>query len=303
MNNLSLQSLGIGILTCKGWDEYKTCDLAIINELNKRHIQAEHVVWNDPSVNWSKYQVILVLSTWDYFQSAEIFNYFLKTLNQIKNKGILIINPLSTIEWNGKKTYLKELALKGIPILDTLWLSKNQMNGMVDLIQEKGWKNCVIKPVISGGGLNLKRFILDDAPEIIAKCLELDIDEWMLQPFAEEIIDHGELSFIFLKKKYSHAVIKKPAKGNFLVQHIHEGSVFPINPESHVIEQVKKILNRTSREFLFARVDGILRNHQFVVMEIEMIEPYLYYEHCEKSEVFLETFVQYFLDWHNICIQ
>lgn len=282
----------VGILTCHGFDLYKNFDKKIIDNLIALGITTEHVVWDDPSVYWRDFKIILVRSTWDYFQKEEKLKNFLSVLTKINNLGISIINSLELIKWNCKKTYLKDLKEIGIPVIDTLWLNKNQLNDMKLLIAEKKWAHCVVKPVLSGGGKHTINFTSDKSKEIAKECLLLNEEEWMVQPFVEEIIKEGEYSFIFLEKEFSHCVLKKPGEGNFIASPLHGGSIHSFNPSPGMLEQAKKILDLMPFSFLYVRMDAISRNDKLVVMEIEMIEPYLFDEYTEN---FIGKFNKHFV--------
>ena len=105
----------------------------------------------------------------------------------------------------------------------------------------------------------------------------------MIQSFAEEITSEGEHSFIFVGTECTHAILKKPKKGNFLVQPFHGGtytdSKLFTNPE--MMSQANNIISKINREFIFARLDTIARNNKLMVSEIEMIEPLLFHENVE----------------------
>src|ERR1700733_8412605 len=102
------------------------------------------------------------------------------------------------------------MAGKGLPTLDSLWLPKNSLEKLEILIKEKGWQKCIIKPTLSGGGLHTHFFLANEVKNIIQMCSEIAVEEWLVQPFAEEIISEGEQSFIFVRDEYMHAVLKRP---------------------------------------------------------------------------------------------
>lgn len=206
--------------------------------------------------------------------------------------GVLLLNPLETVVWNSNKLYLKELALKGVPVIETLWIDQQELPNLKHLMNAKGWSNCVLKPVVSSGGMHTKRFNIDEANSVSEEFYLLDVNLWMLQQFAKEIIDDGERSFIFIEKQFSHCVLKKPAKGNFLVNEFHGGSQLRENPPAWMTEQAAKILEATGKEALFARVDTVCRNGILHVMEVEKVEPRLY---TEYTEGFAERFATAFL--------
>ena len=83
------------------------------------------------------------------FETSKKCEKFLKLLEEINKHQIKLVNPIETIEWNYKKTYLRDLEKIGVPIIDTLWVKKNQLGTVASLIKKKEWEKMVIKPVIS----------------------------------------------------------------------------------------------------------------------------------------------------------
>lgn len=276
----TVKILPIGILTCTGLEEYKKADHALIALWNAQKVPAEQVIWNQPTKDWKQYRAIIVLSTWDYFRGN--LKKFLKVLQEIHSAGVPLFNSLETIEWNCTKNYLKELREKGISIIETIWLSKSDLPNIAKLAKEKKWKEYILKPTVSAGGFSTHRIKEGDAFDaIIDKCKDIDSD-WMLQPFMEEIIKQGEWSFIFIGGEYSHAVLKKPTAGNFLVQPFNGGWIDNKLPEPWMIAQAHDIVKATKQDTLCARIDAIYQGTKCLVMEIEMIEPDLYSQYNKE---------------------
>ena len=75
---------------------------------------------------------------------------------------------------------------------------------------------------------------------------------------------------------YSHAVLKKPASGDFRVQEELGGHAEPLQPSRAVIDQARHALTFVEGPLLYARVDGVERDGQFLLMELEVNEPVLY---------------------------
>ena len=112
--------------------------------------------------------------------------------------------------------------------------------------------------------------------------------ELLLQEFMPEIQTLGETSFIFFNKKFSHAVNKKPVDGDFRVQSLFGGKYNLVQPSQELINKAQKIADTFPENLLYARVDGILIENELYLMEIECIEPDLYFNLSENA---LERFV------------
>jgi glutathione synthase/RimK-type ligase-like ATP-grasp enzyme len=118
-------------------------------------------------------------------------------------------------------------------------------------------------------------------------------NELLLQEFKPEIATEGETSFIFFNKKFSHAVNKKPAAGDFRIQVQFGGKYNAVTPSPALIQQAQTIVNNFTNQLLYARVDGIIINNQIQLMEVECIEPDLYFNYSEGSH---QRFINAILD-------
>lgn len=281
----------VALLTCHKFPEYEYREDGhlLIAALKEEQIDAHHVIWDSPEENWSVYAAVVIVSTWDYFEGK--LDLFLRTIKQIESCHVPVYNSSSIVGWNSCKTYLRTLQEKGVAIVDSLWLSPEELIDLPEMLLEKGWTECVIKPVVSAGGYNTFRFNRSNM-DLIQQYFKDYPCGLVVQPFMEEIINEGEWSFVFISGKYRHCVLKQPASGNFLVQDIHGGTVTPKNPPAWMIEQAKKVLEVMNFPYLHARVDMVRQNEEklivnegkLFVMEVEMIEPNLFLKFFKGSE-------------------
>jgi glutathione synthase/RimK-type ligase-like ATP-grasp enzyme len=98
----------------------------------------------------------------------------------------------------------------------------------------------------------------------------------MIQPFLKEIEDEGEWSLLFFNGQYSHSLLKKAKSGDFRVQHYLGGSIHPQSPSEEQIAVAKQYVTLFAKCCLYARVDGVYVNGAFNLMELELIEPFLF---------------------------
>ncbi|UPT73268.1 MAG: hypothetical protein M0D55_15465 [Elusimicrobiota bacterium] len=98
----------------------------------------------------------------------------------------------------------------------------------------------------------------------------------MIQPYLAEIAAEGEWSFVFLGGKFSHAVLKTPKGGDFRVQEEHGGRTTAAVAPAALIAQAREAARLSPGPQLYARVDGVRRGSELVVVEVELIEPSLY---------------------------
>ena len=92
-------------------------ELAVL-PLARRGIKVDTVPWDRPGVDWRQYALVVVRSPWDYPHHAE---RFLGVLEDIERLGVRLENGSEIARWNLQKTYLRDLAARGIEIVPTFW--------------------------------------------------------------------------------------------------------------------------------------------------------------------------------------
>jgi len=244
---------------------------SILKELGISH---EIVSWSDPEADWSKFTTLLIKSTWDYF---DFYPEFLNWIQKIKNLGIPVLNDLETILWNSAKNYLLEIEEKGFPVISGLILKKGEeidANQISQKIKSDIW---VVKPLVSGGAKNTLKIQASDWESYVDQVRDLVKEEdFLVQPFIQEVQSVGEYSLIFFNQKFSHAVLKTPAKADFRVQHYFGGTTQTIDPSTDMLKSCQALVDEFASGSLYARVDGVEIAGVFHLMELELIEPYLF---------------------------
>lgn len=279
----------IGILTCAQLPELLPSDKQLIPLFSKENIEAKAVVWDDETVDWTQFDYLIFRNTWDYYQKEIAFNLW---LDRIELLSIKTFNPISVIQKNKHKFYLKELEKEGITILPTIFLEKNSILNLDDVLPES-WQKIVIKPAFSAGSYLTK---LIDRSEIASIQKEFKehfaTKDFLLQEYRSEIKELGETSLIFFNGKFSHAVNKKPVENDFRVQIQYGGIYTLIQPNEDVLHQAELVLSNFPEKLLYARVDGIIIENKLHLMEIELLEPDLYFDLAEGArERFVESFL------------
>jgi glutathione synthase/RimK-type ligase-like ATP-grasp enzyme len=275
----------IALLTCEKLPDLTPQDRPLIAELAKYGITATAVIWDDPSINWSDFDYLVFRNTWDYFEKETEFNLW---LDQIEKLGIKTLNPIAIIKQNKHKFYLRVMEQQGVKILPTLFIDKATDLNLKELMPSH-WNKAVIKPAFSAGSYLTEVFEAADTEKINTQYKAIASDkDLLLQLFMPEIQTVGETSFIFFNKKFSHAVNKKPIPGDFRIQ-VQFGGIYRLtHPDAELISKAQKIVDTFTGKLLYARVDGIVIDNELHLMEVECIEPDLYFNLSEGS---LERFV------------
>jgi glutathione synthase/RimK-type ligase-like ATP-grasp enzyme len=280
----------IAILTCQKLPDLTKNDQLLIPALAKVTITATAVIWDDKTVDWTNFDYLIFRNTWDYFEKEAEFNLWLEHIEQL---GIKTLNPIAIIKKNKHKFYLREMEKQGIKILPTIFIDKTDQLDL-DKSMPSHWKKAVIKPAFSAGSYQTEVFESIDIQKINTCYKEVASEkELLLQEFMPEIQTLGETSIIFFNKKFSHAVNKKPITGDFRIQVQFGGQYTLVQPSAELVEKAQQIVNTFDGELLYARVDGIVINNELHLMEVECIEPDLYFNLSEGS---LERFVSAIVD-------
>jgi glutathione synthase/RimK-type ligase-like ATP-grasp enzyme len=231
----------------------------------------EAISWRTPSYDWSTYDAVVIRSTWDYIEDPETF---LAVLAEIERVGTPLFNALDLVRWNIRKTYLRDLAQRGVPVAPTIWRERLAPGELPALIEEVGTDEIVLKPVV---GLNAHGVFRANArsTELSAHYAER---EFMAQPFLSHVITEGEFSLFYFNGKLSHTILKTPRAGDFRVQEEHGGVIRANQAEGELREAGDTALRALDAVPLYARADFVRANHGdgFWLIELELIEPSLY---------------------------
>lgn len=270
----------IALLTCQSLPNLTVSDQLLIPALAKKNIVASAVIWDDKSINWLDFDYLIFRNTWDYYEKQLEFDNW---LFEIEKLGIKTLNSIEIINQNKHKFYLKDIEKKGIKIIPTVFIDKTQNLNLRNIIP-KNWSKAVIKPAYSGGSYQTKLFDISEIENINNQYLSIAAEkELLLQEFIPEIKTLGETSFIFFNKKFSHAVNKKLVNDDFRIQEQFGGIYTLINEYPEIVNKAQKIVNTFSEKLLYARVDGIIIENELHLMEIECLEPDLYFNLAENS--------------------
>ena len=246
-------------------------DQPLVPALERAGVRAEAAVWSDPSIEWESYDAVVIRSCWDYhLRVAEFFTW----LDRLESGDVRVWNPPALVRWNADKRYLLDLARRGVPTIPTMIALRGRPRDVEAIVHAEGWRRVVVKPALSASGYETQRLTspFDDAArETIARVAGLS--HVLVQPFVEEIPRDGELSFTFIDGRFSHAAIKRARSGEFRVQTEHGGSVETITADPNLVEQAGRVLAALDEVPLYARVDGVVRESDLLLMELELIEP------------------------------
>ena len=264
----------IALATCNEFPDLNDDDRLLLPAFAELGLEAAPALWNDPAMDWESFESVIIRSTWDYIERFAEFDAW---LDRLKARGIRVWNPVATVRENLNKNYLRRFASCGTPTLPTLWLARGERDPVRRILAESDWKEIVVKPAISAGSFRTYRWQREEVAERGRELAEILADcDALVQPCMREFFDPGEWSFLFFGGCFSHALRKRPKPGDFRVQYIHGGSQERVEPGAALLREVEAITKQIPDAHLFARIDGIVHQDKFLVVEIELVEPHFF---------------------------
>jgi len=256
----------LALVTYRGCPELTDDDRLLIPVLRDLGVDARPIMWDDPDADWNSFDQVVLRSCWDYHLRPSEFLAWIETLER---RGVALQNPAPLVRWNADKRYLRQLEARGIVIPGTYWLEEGQRVSVVDVLERYCWDGAVLKPTVSATAYKTRLISAKEADEIVQ-------GPAMVQEFVPEVQTLGEWSLIFLGGEFSHSVRKFPAAGDFRVQTQFGGVVQAAVADSRLVAKAAAVLGTIDGPTLYARVDGLDRDGEFVLMELELIEPVLF---------------------------
>jgi glutathione synthase/RimK-type ligase-like ATP-grasp enzyme len=247
--------------------------------------EVQVVPWTRPPVGWDAYDAVVIRSTWDYPAHPEAF---LATLADIERAGTPLFNPLSLVRWNVRKTYLRDLAARGVPVVPTVFREGLEPGGLAGLMDEVGGDEIVVKPVVGANAHGAARIRRGSIGEQAAALEESFAGRALIaQPFVPAVVSEGEFSLFYFDGEYSHTVLKTPRPADFRVQEEHGGFVRPADADDALRHTGGRVLRALGEAPLYARVDLVRTpdGSGFWLMELELIEPSLYFRMDPQAPV------------------
>lgn len=269
--------------TCRAMPAFQPDDQLIADALLGLGCTVKPAPWNGPCEPFAEADLVVVRSTWDYFEQPLAFAAWLQQLKGVRG---VVCNQPDLMLWNCNKTYLLDLAERGAPLPPTR-LCRPDAAELQQAMSELGLREAIVKPVIGAGasGLTILRSEDPASFERAAAALKHQglVHQGLVQPLLAEIRTHGETSCTFFAGEFSHAVIKHPGADSILVQSEHGGRSERVALTPAQLTVARAMLDLLPEPAVFARVDMIFGDHAPMLMEIEVIEPELFVRHEAKA--------------------
>lgn len=266
------------IATCSEYPHPTPNLEALISALRSMGMEADYLPWKTtPLEMFAATEAVLPLCCWDYYDDPQ---RFLDWIEALEARGARLINSPELLRWNFRKTYLLELAAAGLAVPRTFHLPDANYEAIEQRMEENGWRTAVLKPVSSQGGHGIRKLLWEERSRW---SIDSGQDEALLQEFQEDGGALGETTFTFIDGYFSHAVRRVLKAGEWRANPQYGITYERIEPDRATIEAARRYLDVLSDTPLYARVDGLVRADGFMLMELELIDPYLYCEFAPGS--------------------
>jgi len=243
--------------------------------------------WDRPH-DWSRFDIALLRSTWDYPQRLqEFFGWADEVSRQSR-----LLNPLPVVRWSSDKHYLGDLAGKGVPTVRTKFVEPGERpdSRIAELLNPPDVAEFVVKPAIGAGSRDAQRFGREEQEEAARHARRM-LDEQrsvLLQPYLSRVDDYGETALIFFEGRFSHAIRKGPLlkrKEGPTTELFARETITARVPDAAELGVASRALRAMPFDTpLYARVDLIRdENGEPVVLELELIEPSLFFPFAAGS--------------------
>lgn len=268
----------VALATCAALPDLDDDERLSLAPLRDLRIDAVPAIWDDPSVDWSSFDLVVVRNTWDYIDRLPAFLGWARSIERLAN-------PAAVLGWNTDKRYLGELAEHGLPTVPTQFVAPGEA-----FTPPAG--EFVVKPTVAAGSRGAGRFAAQERDAAIAHVARLHAEGTtaMVQPYVAAVDQDGETALLQLDGAYSHAIRKAallrpgaaPSDEPFLAEDI--AARVPSAAERALADRVMAFATQRFGPLLYARVDLLPGpDGEPLIVELELTEPSLFLGYADGA--------------------
>lgn len=222
--------------------------------------------------------LVVLRATWDY---TDRLDEFLAWCDRVP----ALANPVAVVRWNTDKSYLVELAARGVAVVPTAVVEPGSEPAFPD-------GEFVVKPAIGAGSRGAARFTDHAAARAHFEALGVKA---LVQPYQSSVDAHGETALVFFAGEYSHSFHKGPMlaqglaeseSGLYVEEELRgiEPKPAQISLANQVLDVAADLLSLGRKDFLYARVDVVEGpDGEPLLLELELTEPTLGFKHTGEE--------------------
>jgi glutathione synthase/RimK-type ligase-like ATP-grasp enzyme len=271
----------VALASCAVLPEADPDEAPLLSALRERGVKAAVLAWDDPSARFDQARLTIIRSTWNYHRTPARFARWVRDVAERSS----LFNPAEVVLWNMHKRYLLKLSARGVPVLPTQLVPQDAKQSLAAITRDRGWQDVVIKPAVSAGSRSTRRFAAHELALGEAHLAAITArEDALVQPYIRQVEQRGERSLVWIDGQITHALRKAPRL---------EGDVERITLAEDVTDAELALAHRAidalSKPVFYARVDVVTGDDGPLLMELELIEPSLYFDASRAS---LERFVE-----------
>jgi hypothetical protein len=243
---------------------------ALVEALQRDGVDVVWQPWGEPV----DADLVVLRATWDYTERLDEFLAWCEGVPALAN-------PVPVVRWNTDKSYLVELAGRGVPVVPTAVVAPGEVPHFPD-------GEFVVKPAIGAGSRGAARFTSHAEARAHLEALGVKA---LVQPYQSSVDAHGETALVFFAGEYSHSFHKGPMLAQGLAESESglyvEEKLRGIEPDRRQVELAHQVLDVAAellslrrQDFLYARVDVVAgAGGEPLLLELELTEPTLGFRH------------------------
>ncbi len=257
----------VAVATCAG-DDVDPDSGPLLDALASEGLEGELCVWDDPAVDWSRFDLVVVRSTWDYAPRRAEFLAWARSVARIAN-------PYRVLEYSSDKHYLADLAARGHATVPSLFCDVGASPAFPS-------GDFVVKPCVGAGSLDAERYRFDEHERAAAHVARLHAigRDALIQPYVASVDEVGERALVFVDGSFSHAMTKAAMLN---VASLDRNALFRreqmsvATGEPDAVAFASNVLEDGGfGGLLYGRVDVVRLDGRWAVMELELVEPSLF---------------------------
>lgn len=263
--------MDVALVTCARLPEPDPDEQPLLAALRASGLSAESLAWDDASAPFEAACLLLLRATWNYSLQPERFANWIDEMSSRKP----LWNPPRVVRWNLHKRYLLELAARGVSVVPTELVPGGSRATLAELCARRAWDDVVVKPAIAAGSRATARFgrgAFGGAGEAHFAALRQQEDV-LVQPYLPGVEDYGERSLVWIAGEVTHAV-RKERRFAGDAESVSQAAL-PITDAERALAQ--RALAAAPGPLLYARIDMAPGPDGPVLMELELIEPSLFF--------------------------